>query len=141
MRLISIPSDAVEVFWPVIAHLIEASTRRGGDTPDELRALCAESRGRLLVVVDDDNRPVLAGVAVLTGDPLVCQIIAAGGSGLREWRHLEPELERWAAHHDAGELQFMGRLGWNMTARKAGFNVAPGTGNRAVYAKALRPTG
>jgi hypothetical protein len=113
-RLMCCPPDMVGKLWPHVRHYIERATARAGDleTEDIERML---SGGALLWVITDATgfKGALVTRLYEARQKKFCEVIAIGGDGLDEWRHLIAELETFARNEGCQNLRMSGRKGWS----------------------------
>jgi hypothetical protein len=112
-RLICVPPQMCEQVWPLVRHLI-ARAYQQADEPMPDMAEEFRSAHRLLWLAARDNDILAAATTSLLQLPsgLACKLIACGGDGLEEWRHLLDRIERYARAEGCVQMRIEGRRGW-----------------------------
>lgn len=109
-ELICVDPAEVENVWPHVEKLIGAAI----DRVDFSNFRDVESEvyrgGALLWIAWDGERIRAAAVTAINNR--VCEIVACGGRGLREWIHLIKDLENYAREENCERMRIIGRTGW-----------------------------
>ena len=100
--------------WPHVKGYIEAATDAAGDYTAESIERSLLNEDQLLWVIAEDKAILAAVVTELyeTEREKVCNIVACGGTELRRWRHLLPQLEDYARAEGCATTRMAGRPGW-----------------------------
>ncbi|MBO1021469.1 hypothetical protein IPV08_16025 [Methylobacterium sp. SD274] len=117
MRLAMIPPSAILRAWPDLGGMIARACERPGcdHTETTLRAACLAGEAALIAILDNDGRPVAAGVTQVreqANGARSCWILALGGHRSNAWLHTLEHVEAGARHVGCETVEFVGRRAW-----------------------------
>lgn len=114
-KLLGIPSDRLDEFWPFLSPELERATARSADWElVDLYERIAKRDMQLWCIMDGDNLEVVF-TTELRYYPRnkVCGITHMGGRNVSKWRHHEKELMAWAKEFGCKFLEgYAVRKGW-----------------------------
>lgn len=112
-RLLCVPPDEVEKFWPYVSKFIVDAMVRGGGEYSGVERSIFDGLSQLWIVWDG-ARIIAAAVTSLgiINDEKCCTIVACGGDDLSCFGHFVKDLEQFAKAEGCAAVRINGRLGW-----------------------------
>jgi hypothetical protein len=104
---------------------LEGISRRSKEPIEELLGLIVSGRVQIALVWDGKKAHAFVGMQYKKrGDELIAEIIWLTGRGMREWRHLLPEMERYLKEHmGCAIIRPICRPGWSRLIRAQGYKT------------------
>lgn len=128
-RLVQIPADLVEFFWPLAEPwLRQAEHRIGCPSPEAFRKRLLNAECDLWLIYAGE---VVAASAVTSVRGKTITVEALGGDGI-DWRTLLADLEHLAREHGKTDLEIQGRPGWARLFRDDGYRTTYVTIRKAL---------
>lgn len=110
------------VWWPFLAKI----SRRSKEPVGDLLAQIAKHEVQIALAWDESTEKAraLVGMRFLRrGDDLIGEIIWLAGGGMREWRHLLPQMEQYLKDMGCAEIRPVCRLGWSRFLKSRGYKA------------------
>src|SRR5262245_39635735 len=127
MRLIPIPPthEALNETFRHWAPFLDDISRRSKQSIDDLLAQIARHDVQIALVWDGQQAHALIGMRFhYRGEELVGEIVWLVGRGMKQWRHLLPELERYLKDYVGCKvIRPICRKGWSRQLLKAGYKT------------------
>ncbi|MBY0431744.1 MAG: hypothetical protein K2Q10_11140 [Rhodospirillales bacterium] len=115
-RLIGIPAQTVDYWWPMVMPWIAAALARDPDyAPDDIRDRLLSRDMQLWLWLEADGTPTACAVTSLAMFPRrsICRVQYVGGRGLRRWlRPAQDTITAWARAQGCAMLEGYARPGW-----------------------------
>ena len=113
LSLVYVPTDMAHAIWPLVDTFILNAVHRGVGSHSVIRDMVLGGRAMLWMAQDGKVIHAVA-VSLLVFDQThkVCEIVACGGKGMREWLPLLKGMERYAKGEGCTSMRLIGRKGW-----------------------------
>jgi hypothetical protein len=113
-RLLCIPHDQTEQFWPHVATLIKSAMEKGRLSDCAGVEHSVRNGSALLWIAWNGERIKAAAVTELgqANGEKFCTIVACGGSERGQWLHLLAGLEAYGKAEGCAAMRIYGRRGW-----------------------------
>jgi hypothetical protein len=118
-------------WWPFLAKI----SRRSKEPVQELLGQIVRRDVQIALVWDGEKARALVGMRFLRRggliledghkcpDVLIGEVIWLAGGGMREWRHLLPQMEQYFKHMGCVEIRPVCRLGWSRFLKTQGYKA------------------
>lgn len=127
MQFVPIPNtkEGTDETFPIWFPFLKDISRRSKEPIEELLGQIARREVQLALVWDGNKAHALVGIRILRrGKDLIGEIIWLTGKGMREWRELLPELEKYLKQHiGCAEIRPVCRLGWSRFLKTKGYKA------------------
>jgi hypothetical protein len=115
MGVMCCPPNMAAGVWPHVAGFIRGAVEHTGDFAlDELRDSVLSGPSLLWIITSDGEikGAVITDLIVNQRGEKICDLVACGGKDLDSWRHLMPDLEKFAKSEGCQKVRLSGRRGW-----------------------------
>jgi hypothetical protein len=128
VNFVPIPTniEALEKLFPLWEPFLDGISRRSKEPIRDLIAAVKGLRVQIALVWGDDNKPhALVGMQYRKrGDDLIGEICWLTGKGMKEWRHLLPQMEKYLKEEKGCvEIRPICRPGWSRFLTTNGFKT------------------
>lgn len=107
-------------WWPFLPKI----SRRSKEPVQELLGQIVRRDVQIALVWDGANARALVGMRFLRrGEDLIGEIIWLAGAGMREWRDLLPQMERYLKDMGCVEIRPVCRPGWSRFLKSQGYRI------------------
>jgi hypothetical protein len=138
MKITQIPTDYINLVWPVIKDFVEKSTAYSGERTeaDDVKTDCLNGSAMLWVAHDDDHEThgFVTGQFINYPGMKVLALQFTGGRRLKSWASdMWNSLESFARDNGCSKIEGAGRIGWLRFMKQFGCTPA-----FYIYEKDLR---
>jgi hypothetical protein len=109
------PPDMAGELWPHVKAYFDSATGRAGDfETDDIERMVFDMSALLWVITDELRlKGALVTRLYTTRGQRVCEVVAIGGDGLPDWKHLIADIEQFAMNEGCQKVRLSGRKGWS----------------------------